>query len=63
MQEILQEICKNFSHQVKSIRPKIMDSEAILQAREANPTSSTWRVSGELNISQSIVSSATESCL
>ena len=32
-----------------------MDSEGMLQAFEANPASSTQRISGELNISQSIV--------
>ena len=33
--------------------PKTMDSETKLQDIEANLMSSTWRVSGELNISQS----------
>ena len=32
-----------------------MDSMAVLQAIEANPARITWRVSGELGISQSIV--------
>ena len=32
-----------------------MDSEAVLKAIEANLATNTWRVSGELNISQSCV--------
>ena len=32
-----------------------MDSKAVLQAMEANPLSSIWRVSGELSLSQSSV--------
>ena len=46
---------KNLDDQAKSDRPKIVDSEAILQTIEANPVSSTRRVSGELSLSQSSV--------
>ena len=35
----------------KSARPKTVDSEGMLRAIMANPGSSTWRVSGELDIS------------
>ena len=42
---------KNFGNQARSGRPKAMDSEAVLQARETNLTSTTWRVSGKLAIS------------
>ena len=39
--------CKNLDDQARLDRPK-----AVLQAIEANLVSSTWRVSGELDISQ-----------
>ena len=42
---------KNFDNQAKSGRPKTMDSEAI----RANQINFTWRVLGELIISQSSV--------
>ena len=42
---------KNFNDQASSGKPKIRDYESMLQAIEANPGSSTWRVSGELSIS------------
>ena len=45
--------CKNFDDQAGASRTKSEDFEVILQAIEVNPTSSTRRVSGELNISQS----------
>ena len=45
--------CKNLNNQAKSGRPRSMDSETMLQAIETNLASSTWRVSGELSISQS----------
>ena len=32
-----------------------MDSKAVFQAKEVNPVSSTWRVSGEFGISHSSV--------
>ena len=44
---------KNLDDQARSCRPKIVDSEVMLQAIEANPASSTQRVSGKLSISQS----------
>ena len=44
--------CKNVDDQARSGRPKIVDSEAVLQAIEA---SSTRRVSGEIDISQSVM--------
>ena len=47
--------CKNLDYQAKLGRPKIVDSEIGLQAIEANPMSSTWRVSGKLGTSQSSV--------
>ena len=46
---------KNLDNQTRSFRLKSMNSEAVLQAIEANPVSITWRVSGELDISQSSV--------
>ena len=42
---------RNLNNQATSDRPKTMDSEAILQAIEGNPTSNTWRVSGNFSIS------------
>ena len=47
--------CKNLDDQAMSVRPKAMDSEAVLKAIEANLASSAWRVSGEFSISQSSV--------
>ena len=47
--------CKNLDDQARSGRPKTVDSEAVFQAIEANPKSSTRKVSGELGISQSSV--------
>ena len=44
--------CKNLNDQPRLDRPKIMDSEAVLQATETNLVSRTLRVSGKLNISQ-----------
>ena len=44
---------KTLNYQVKSNRPKIMASEAVLQDIDGNPTSSTQRVSGKLDISPS----------
>ena len=46
---------KNIDHQTRSGRSKTKDSETMLQDREVNPGSSTWRISGELGISQSRV--------
>ena len=46
---------KNLDDQTRSGRPKIVDSKAVLKAREANLVSSTWRVSGEFDISPSSV--------
>ena len=43
----------NLNNQTRSGRPKTLGSEAMLQTIEANPVSSTQRVSGELGISQS----------
>ena len=40
--------CNNFDDQAKSDRPKTADFEAVVQTIEANPGSSTRRVSGEL---------------
>ena len=47
--------CMNLSNEARSIKPKTGNSKAVLQAIEANPVSSTQRVSGELDISQSSV--------
>ena len=44
---------KNLNNQARSGRLKTVDSETILQDIEANPVSSTWRVSGKLGISES----------
>ena len=41
--------CKNLNSQVRSGKPKTIDSEVVLQAIEANPMSSSWRVSGEFS--------------
>ena len=37
---------KNFDDQIWSGKPKTVDFKAVLQAREANPASITWRVLG-----------------
>ena len=47
--------CKNLSNQARSGKPKSVDSNAVLQAIEANLASSSWRVSGKLDTSQSSV--------
>ena len=39
--------CKNLSNQVRSGRPKTVDSAAVLQVIKVSQMSSTWRVSGE----------------
>ena len=44
---------KNLDSQVRSSRPKTVDSEAVLQAIVANSASITWRVSGDQDISLS----------
>ena len=46
---------KNLNNQLRSGRPKTIDSKAMLQIIDANPTNKTWRVSGEHSISQSSV--------
>ena len=45
----------NFDNQSRSGKPKIMDSEAVLQAIEVNLEIGSQKVSGELGISQSSV--------
>ena len=47
--------CKKFEDQARWSRPKSVDSEVGLEAKEANPASSTGRVSGKLDILQSRV--------
>ena len=44
--------CKNLHDQARPGRAQTIDSKAILQTIEANMASSTWRVSGKLDISQ-----------
>ena len=46
---------KNLDNQVRSDRPKTINSKAICQVLEANLVSSTWSESGELDISKFIV--------
>ena len=46
---------KKLDDQVRSDRSKTVDSKAMLQAIEANPSSNTWRVSGRFSILQSSV--------
>ena len=46
---------KNLDDQVKSDRPKTVDSKTVHQAIATNPSCSICRVSGELGISQSSV--------
>ena len=53
-QEILLGLQKPYN-QVRSGRPKTVDSEIMLQGIEANQVSSTWGVSGKLSIPQSSV--------
>ena len=43
---------KYFDDQIRSGRPKTVDSDAVLQAIKVNPRSSPGRVSSELSISQ-----------
>ena len=47
--------CKNLDNQARLGRPKTIDSELVLQAKETNQASSTCRVSGKLGILQSSV--------
>ena len=47
--------CKDIDDQAKSGKSKSTDSEAVLWDLEANPESSTRRVSGKLDISLSSV--------
>ena len=47
--------CKKLDGQARLGRHKTVYSKVMLQAIEANPASSTWRVSGELGILQSRV--------
>ena len=44
--------CKNLDNQVRRVRSKTVDSEAVLPAIDSNSVSSTQRVSGKLGISQ-----------
>ena len=53
--EKLRSCCKNLHDQAKLGRPNTMDSEVALQATKGNLVSSSQRVSGELDISQSSV--------
>ena len=46
---------KNLVYQAMPGRPNTVDSEAVLQALVASPSSCTQRVSGEFSISQSNV--------
>ena len=43
---------KNLDNQARLGKSENMDSEAMLQAIQANLVSSIWRVSGKLSISQ-----------
>ena len=45
--------CKNLDDQVRSSRPKTMNSEAVLPTMKRNLVRNIWKVSGELGISQS----------
>ena len=47
--------CNNLNDQVRSGKPKSMDSKVVLQAIEANPENRIGRVSGELSITHSSV--------
>ena len=51
--------CKDFYNQVRLGRPKTMDSDAVLQAIEANLASISWKLSGKFSISKSNVISPT----
>ena len=42
--------CNNLDDPARSSRPKIGNSKAVLQAKERNPASNPWRVSGKLAI-------------
>ena len=42
-----------YNNQARLDRPESVNSEAMIQVREANSVSSTWRVSSEFSISQS----------
>ena len=44
--------CKNLDNQARLDRPRTKDSETVLQAIVADSASNTWRVSGELSISE-----------
>ena len=46
--------CKNIKDQIRSGKPKSVNSVVSLRAREANPVKSSQRLSGEFNISLSI---------
>ena len=46
---------KKLNNQARLARPKTMDSGSVLKPIEANPVSSTWRVSGKPRLSQSSV--------
>ena len=54
VQEILLRL-QEAQNQVRSGRPKMVDSKAMLQAIDVNEASSTLRVSDTLSISQSSV--------
>ena len=43
---------KNFDNQARSGKSKCEDSNTVLQAREVNPMSNTWRVSDKVSISR-----------
>ena len=43
--------CKKLNDHTRSGRPKSVDSEVRLQAIEANPANSTWKVSGKFSLS------------
>ena len=47
--------CKKFGNHARSGRQKNIDSEAVLQTIEANPTSRTRRVSDKLSICDSVM--------
>ena len=54
----LKKICldsENLDDQVRSVRPKTLDSEAVFQAIEVNLASNPWRVSDKLGFSQTSV--------
>ena len=47
--------CKNLNYQARLGKPKTRNPKPVVQAKEAIPVSSTWRVSGKLGTSQSSV--------